>query len=114
MEGKEHRTLPELLVDESPDALLALSPAGKVSFWNRRAEAMFGYSMQEAMGRPLDELIVRDGDREAARRVLDDARRSGSTALEAVRRKKDGSLINVDVSIRWVVAGGQEPFFVVS
>jgi PAS domain S-box-containing protein len=114
MEGKEHRSLPELLVDESPDALLALSTAGKVSFWNRGAEAMFGYSMQEAMGRLLDELIVPDGDREVARGALDDARRSGSIAFEAIRRKRDGSLINVDMSIRWVVAGGQEPLFVVS
>jgi PAS domain S-box-containing protein len=113
MKGEEHLSLLELLVDETPDALLALSAAGKVLFWNRGAEGLFGYSAQEAVGRPLDEPIVPDGDREAARGVLEKARASGSIAFQAQRRKKDGSLFHVDGSIRWVVAAGREPFFVV-
>ena len=114
MASEEHRSLPELLVDESPDALVALSAAGKVLFWNRGAEAMFGYATEEAMGRQLNELIVPSDQQDAVRTALDSARRSGSVVFDAVRRRKDGSLLQVDVSMRWVVADGKEPFFLVS
>jgi len=48
----------ERLIDESPDALLALSTSGLVLSWNRGAESIFGYPASEAVGRMLDELVV--------------------------------------------------------
>jgi hypothetical protein len=35
-----------LLVDEWPDALMALSVDGRICSWNRGAQAMFGYAMK--------------------------------------------------------------------
>src|SRR6266498_768892 len=49
------RTSAELLVDESPDALIALSLDGRIQSWNRGARAMFGYDEEEAIGRAIDE-----------------------------------------------------------
>src|SRR5439155_19550870 len=48
----------KLLVEETPDGLIATSPDGKVLHWNRGAETTFGYSSAEAIGRSLNELIV--------------------------------------------------------
>ena len=41
-----------LLLDESPDAVIATSPEGKVLFlyWSKGAEAIFGFTSAEALG----------------------------------------------------------------
>jgi PAS domain-containing protein len=50
--------LGEILSGVSPDALIAISPQGKILFWNAGAEAIFGYTRSEAEGRLLGELTV--------------------------------------------------------
>jgi two-component system sensor histidine kinase UhpB len=45
------------IVESSGDAIISTNTAGEISSWNRGAEAIFGYSPPEAMGRPLLELI---------------------------------------------------------
>jgi PAS domain S-box-containing protein len=52
------RTFAELLIDESPDALVRLGLDGRVRSWNRGAHEMFGYSAEEAIGTLIDELTV--------------------------------------------------------
>ena len=46
--------LSEVLVAQSPDALIATHPDGRVALWNRAAEATFGYSAEEALGRKMN------------------------------------------------------------
>jgi PAS domain-containing protein len=50
--------LSQVLVDASPDALIAMSPAGDILFWNNGAERIFGYTPEEAVGRTIFDLIV--------------------------------------------------------
>jgi protein-histidine pros-kinase len=108
------RTLAELLVDESPDALIALTLEGRIRSWNRGAAAMFGYGAAEAIGQPLDALVVPEEHRAAARAAVATAVASGTALFEAVRRRKDGSLLHVAVSKRLVTVPGAEPFIAVS
>lgn len=104
----------ERLVDESPDALLALSTSGRVLSWNRGAEAIFGYAASEAIGKTLDDLIVPEDHVLQAREQLK-AVVSGAPALfESVRRRKDGTQIFVDVSMRRVDNPNSESFIAVS
>ncbi|MEO8181747.1 MAG: PAS domain S-box protein [Deltaproteobacteria bacterium] len=118
MAGARHEpkdaTFAALLVDESPDALLALSPSGLVLAWNRGAETIFGYPAGDAIGRRLDDLIIPAELREEARQQLDAAVRSGSTTFETQRQRRDGSKVFVDVSLRRVSAPGAESFIAVS
>ncbi len=104
----------ERLVEESPDALIALSFDGRVLSWNRGAHSIFGYSSVEALGRSLTELIVPEPQLVEARlnlqRVIDD----GWVVSETVRRRKDGSTIVVDISMRRVDAPEGAPFVAVS
>jgi PAS domain S-box-containing protein len=102
------------LVQESPDALIALSPVGTVLFWSRGAEAIFGYAPGEVVGQTLDELVIPAGGGTDARAMLDEALQRGSVLFEAVRRRKDGSLLDVDVSMRAVTGPDGEPRFVVA
>src|SRR5688572_23684441 len=106
MPANDDASLAALLVDEAPDALLALSPEGRVLFWNRGAEALFGYAARETVGRTLDELTISEKDREQARRALEQVNRSGRTSFEASRRCKDGSMVHVEVAMRKVVRSG--------
>jgi PAS domain S-box-containing protein len=91
-----------LLIKESPDALIALAPNGSVLFWSTGAETIFGFSCEEARGRSLEELVVPPAQREEARQAMRDVLEQGSTLFESVRQRKDGTLVDVDVSMRLV------------
>jgi PAS domain S-box-containing protein len=107
-------SLAQLLVDESPDALIALGYEGNVLSWNRGAETIFGYSADEAIGQLLDELVVPTAGRAEAHSYLSKVIENGAAVLETTRRRKDGVEIQVDVSMRRVRAPGIEPFIAVS
>ena len=88
--------------DETPDAILAISPDGKILHWNRAAETIFGYSRDEAAGREVNELIVPAERLEEERRIRNDALDQGLAVYESVRRRKDGSLVHVSISTKAV------------
>ena len=50
---------------------VGMAADGAITFWNPRAEAIFGCSAAEALGRDLAELILPPTDREAHRRGLE-------------------------------------------
>ena len=86
----------------SPDALLAIAADGTVLQWNPAAEAVFGYTAQEAQGSSTIDLIVPAGLEHEERGALAQAERDGLAVFESVRRRKDGTLVHVNVSTRAV------------
>lgn len=104
----------ERLLNESSDAVIATTTTGDVIFWNRGAEDMFGYNSDEAAGASVESLIVPRDQAGEERALLAEARDKGVAAYEAIRRRKDGALIYVDISSKAVLdeAGGIE--FIVS
>jgi PAS domain S-box-containing protein len=90
------------LVEESADALLALSVDGKVLFWNQGAESVFGYGRAEAVGRQLEDLIVPPDRRGEARELTERVIREGALVVQTVRVGKDERRIDVEVSMRAV------------
>src|SRR5579862_9062506 len=85
---------------EFPDAVIATTTQGEILYWNRAAEDMFGYKSQEAVGHLLNELIVPADRIEQENQLLHDAVVVGASTRETLRRKKDGSLVYVDISTR--------------
>jgi PAS domain S-box-containing protein len=86
-----------LLLDSVRESVVAVDLEQRVTFWNKGAEAMFGHRAEEAIGRPVDDLItpphVRT-ERDAQFRVLDaEGRWQGHT----LRRRRDGTLIWTDL-----------------
>lgn len=51
-----HRT--SQIINSTPDAMVAMNAQGLVTEWNEAAIDLFGYSVQEAMGRSLADLII--------------------------------------------------------
>jgi PAS domain S-box-containing protein len=87
------------IVASSEDAIISKSLDGLVTSWNRGAELTFGYTADEMVGQPITRLFPPDRLDEEATIV---ARiRQGETVkhFETVRRRKDGRLIDVSVTI---------------
>ncbi len=93
-----------MLRDEVPDAVIATTPAGEVMHWNKAAQNIFGYSASEAIGQVLEELVVPAEYVEEERRILHEAIEKGSATYESIRKRKDGSLVYVDISSKAIRA----------
>jgi PAS domain-containing protein len=92
------RILERLLLQHNPDALLAISETGEILHWNDAAEAIFVYSCDEALGRPLNDLIVPPDRRDEERRMREDALRHGLAVLDNVQANLDLSAGLVEYS----------------
>ena len=92
----------EVLVQQSPDALVALAPDGAVLFWNQGAQSLFGFSEREAIGRVVDDLLCTPEDRPEAAEMRQIVLREGSAMFEGVLRRKDGTPIDVRVTLQLV------------
>ena len=81
-----------------PDALIMIDSAGMVRDWSLGAERIYGYTHDEAVGVPINELIVPPRHRDEQRRLIVHTLQRGAGIFETLRRCKDGSVIHVDVS----------------
>ncbi|MEO7497814.1 MAG: EAL domain-containing protein [Massilia sp.] len=92
--------------DLSAQPALTLDLAGYVTGWNKGAEAMFGYSADEAVGRHALFLYADDEeDPGIAELFLED----GSSLIEVRRRKKSGETIWVRLALSLTLDEEGEP-----
>ena len=94
--GAAHENL-RTLFHASPLAIIALDRAGRVLSWNPAAEAIFGWSEPEVLGRPLP---VLSDDRQAEFLAQLDRAIEGEvlSQVEFRHRLKSGSLVDVSLS----------------
>ena len=87
------------IVSSSDDAIISKDLNGMVLSWNAAAERMFGYTAAEAIGRHISLIIPEDRlDEEAF--VIGRITSGGSVDhYETIRRRKDGSPIEISLSI---------------
>lgn len=93
---------------ECPDALMAIDHAGRVVHWSAGARSLFGYGAEEACGRMLDTLIVLSDRSGEQRAFIEQTLRDTTATFEALRRRKDGTLIYVDITGRRLAGEGGE------
>ncbi len=91
-----------IVIDENPDAVVAVAEAGTVLYWNRAAERIFGYSKVEAEGQLLEDLIIPPDQLSEEYRVRTEALRQAPAVYETVRRRKDGVLLHVSITTKAV------------
>ena len=89
-----------LLLSETPDAIVATSSDDTVLHWSRAAETIFGYTREEAEGRFLTDLVVPGERKDDEGRARAEALQKGLSVYESVRRRKDGSLMYVNISTK--------------
>ena len=89
-----------MLLHQGPDALVVKDPVGRVVHWNGAAADIFGFTDAEAVGQPLSDLIVPGDLVDEAVAQDREARVRGLAVYESVRRRKDGSLVHVNISVK--------------
>lgn len=97
----------EQMFQASPDGLSMADCEHRVLWANETFTRMFGYTLEEVVGQPLDNLVV-PSDRLAESQWVTEALTKGERiTLETQRRKKDGSLLEVSVSCAPLVLDGR-------
>jgi PAS domain S-box-containing protein len=87
------------IVESSEDAILSKDLDGVITSWNHGAERLFGYAPDEVVGRSVTILIPRDRENEEPM-ILERIRRGERIEhYETVRRRKDGSLIDISLTV---------------
>jgi PAS domain S-box-containing protein len=91
--------LPTAIVDSSDDAIVSKNLSGRITSWNKSAERIFGYSSSEAVGQNVTIIIPperRDEELEILARL---ARGERIEHFDTIRRRKDGTLIDVSLTV---------------
>eukprot|EP00250_Pteridium_aquilinum_P014196 c21837_g1_i2 orf=605-3484(-) len=79
-------------------AVYMFRPSGEVTYWNRTAEVLFGYTEAEVLGRNIVELIVDGVASDAAEKVMDRIRSGETWAGQISLRKKSGEVFTAMVT----------------
>lgn len=96
--GIEHARL-AAIVTSSADAIIGKTPDGIITDWNPGAEAMFGYTAVQAIGRTVRDLIVPPEYAAAEADLLARVGRGEFVQqLDTVRMRRDGRRLNVSVT----------------
>jgi PAS domain S-box-containing protein len=99
LDAEQTRALLASIVESSDDAIVGGGLDETIVSWNRAAEALFGYSSHEIIGKGIETLAPPDRRGEIGR-VRDAIEKSGAAvAFETVRQRKDRSPIDVSVSV---------------
>ncbi len=99
MEDHEAVDFAEQLIRSSDAAIIAESLDGIVTFWNPAAERIFGYTAEEMTGQAIDRIAAPDRPREMAEIMELIGRGERIQEHETLRRRKDGSLVRVLLTV---------------
>jgi PAS domain S-box-containing protein len=101
-ERKQAERVSELLsaiVDSSDDAIISKDLNGVITSWNKGAERLFGYTAEEAVGRPVTMLIPAERLDEEPK-ILEQLKRGERVEhFETIRMRKDGSQLDISLTI---------------
>ena len=86
------------IVDFSDDAIIGKSLEGIIINWNKGAERLYGYSAEEVIGRPIS-ILLPPGRSDELAEIISKLQQGEIIKDETVRRRKDGKLIDVTLTV---------------
>jgi PAS domain S-box-containing protein len=98
-EAQQSQALLAAIVNSSEDAIVSKTLQGIITSWNAGAQRMFGYTPEEAIGRPVTMLIPSDRMDEEKLILARIARGERVSHYETVRQAKDGRLLDISLTI---------------
>jgi PAS domain S-box-containing protein len=87
------------IIASSDDAIIGKTLDGTVTSWNEAAERLYGYAAEEVVGRPISVIVPPERADELADILARLRRGERIDHFETVRVRKDGSRIEVSVTI---------------
>ncbi|HKV30358.1 MAG TPA: EAL domain-containing protein [Candidatus Dormibacteraeota bacterium] len=114
---KESQERLQVIIDTSPSAVITAEEHGLITGWNRKAEEIFGWSHDEAVGRTLTGTIIPRRYRDAHQRGLSRYLETGEgrvidRTIELAALHRDGHEFPVEVSISATSRAGSKVDFV--
>jgi PAS domain S-box-containing protein len=104
-EAEQMRSLLGSIVQSSNDAIVSKNIDGSITSWNSAAERLFGYSAAEAIGKSINLIIPPHLFSEEQALLRSVAAGERLEHYETVRRRKDGSLVHVSLSLAPILDG---------
>jgi|GEM_PF-567850 len=99
-----------MLFEQARDSilLLELPPEGEPIILEANAAAllMHGYTREELVGKPIS-FLDNDPSASSALELVGRIKAAGSLAFEAQHRRKDGSVVDLEVSVKEMAGGGK-------
>jgi PAS domain S-box-containing protein len=97
------------LLENLNDAVIGLDLDTRITAWAGAAQRIYGFSAEEALGRPVAELLRGDHAEEVRLEIAAEAIRTGRCCREVRRVRKDGQRVDVEVTAVLVRSSTGEP-----
>jgi PAS domain S-box-containing protein len=102
-QAEQARAVLASIVESSEDAIVAHTRDGKIASWNRGAEVLYGYRPEEVIGKPVSMLVAPERVEDWRQNLAVLERGERLSRLEGVGVKKDGTKVEISVSISPIV-----------
>lgn len=91
------------VVQSSDDAIITKDLNGIITTWNKSAQRLFGYTAEEAIGKPVA-MLIPEGRPNEESNILERLRRGERIDhYETIRRHKDGTLLDISLTVSPVI-----------
>jgi PAS domain S-box-containing protein len=112
---RESETRFRAIFDTALDAVVGMDAQGRITDWNARAEAIFGWPKAEALGRTLADTIIPEQHREPHRRALARFLVTGDgpildRRIEITAVRRNGDVFPVELAITPLKSGDSYHF----
>jgi PAS domain S-box-containing protein len=87
----------EQLFESAPEGIVLLDNLDRVIRVNPEFTRMFGYSAEEAVGRPINQLLATDTLRTSSIELTERVARGETVSVDTMRRRKDGTILHVSI-----------------
>ncbi|UCD50351.1 MAG: PAS domain S-box protein [Phycisphaerales bacterium] len=96
-----------VMADSAQDAIMMMDAQGRVTFYNKTAQTMFGWTAPEVLGKDLHSLVMPERYRDTYLRGLAHFRHTGQGSavgkiLELTALRKDGTEFPIEISLAGV------------
>lgn len=100
---RSNRSLLQMIIATSPDAVITIDSAGTIESFNVTAEQMFGYAAHEVVGRNVSYLMpepyASGHDSYMARYLKTGERRIIGIGREVAAKRKDGTIFPIELAV---------------
>lgn len=87
------------MIANANDAIIGYDMAQRVTFWNKSAERLYGYSELEALGKVGVDLFSPIYTEVSRAKLVDELAKVGHVETESIRKTKDGKSIIVEANV---------------
>ena len=102
----------QAILDTSHDAVVGMDDQMRITAWNQRAQALFGWREEEVLGHEVDDLILMpvpgaDQNLGLADVMKESAESGTSRRVEMMANHRDGQQCPVEIDFAWLTVGGR-------